>query len=217
MTPALARRRAAKAQRRKTQVALKQREDRLDASLPGQVRRAAAGPIQCCIVQEGLFERGNGVVMLARMAPDGTLVMASFLLDVHCLGIKNVMLAPIGPDALDAYVAALGNTSAWLPAEPAYARKLVRETAAFARSIGFEPHREFAAAERLFGDVRTETCDARFAFGLDGKPCYAPGPGETAGQIGRRVQQLARRLGPDGFDVMMPAETAASSLDAPSP
>ena len=204
MTAALARRRAMKAQRRKIQTEAKRREQRVDASLPGLVRSAATGTVHTCLVQQDLFERGLGTVVLVRATARDALVMASFLLDVHCRGIKNAMLAPVSPDELAFYIATLDSTAEFEAVDPAYACKLVRAAAAYGRSVGFEPHRDHALAERLFGDLNPEACPTRFEFGVDGKPCYVPGPGETAGQIGRHVQTMSRRLGSDGFTVMLP-------------
>src|SRR6267154_1379851 len=72
------------------------------------------------------------------------------------------------------------------------------------RSV-FAPHRDFAAVEQVFGDVSADASDAVFRFGRDGKPVYIPGPTETAPLIQRRIEQLQKHLGDDGFGF----ETAA--------
>ena len=83
--------------------------------------------------------------------------------------------------------------------DPSYARKLLRDLAAWSLSIGFAPHRDFAAVERLFGDVSADASDAVFRFGRDGKPVYIPGPNDTAHLIQRRIEQLRKYLGDNGF------------------
>jgi len=60
--------------------------------------------------------------------------------------------------------------------DPSYARKLLRDVAAWAASIGFAPHRDFAAIERLFGDVSADASHAAFQFGREGKPLYVQSP-----------------------------------------
>jgi hypothetical protein len=87
--------------------------------------------------------------------------------------------------------------------DPAYARKLLRDTVAYARSLGLEPHPDFAGVEPVFGEISAEACDVSFEFGLDGKPFYIPGPHESAKQIDRRLRHLQERLGDDGFDVAL--------------
>jgi hypothetical protein len=84
--------------------------------------------------------------------------------------------------------------------DPHHARKLLRNLAGWSQSIGFAPHRDFAAVERLFGDVSADASDEVFQFGRDGKPVYIPGPSETAPQMRRRIEQLQRYLGDDGFE-----------------
>jgi hypothetical protein len=59
--------------------------------------------------------------------------------------------------------------------------------------------------ERIFGDVSVDASDAVFRFGRDGKPVYIPGPNDTAPLIRRRIAQLQKGLGDDGFGF----ETAA--------
>jgi hypothetical protein len=94
---------------------------------------------------------------------------------------------------------AMHGGSPLVSAGPSYARKLLRDLAAWSQSIGFAPHRDFAAVERMFGDVSADASDAVFRFGRDGKPVYIPGPNETAPLIRRRVEQLQKHLGDDGF------------------
>jgi hypothetical protein len=83
--------------------------------------------------------------------------------------------------------------------DPAYARKLLRDLAAWSKSIGFAPHRDFAAVERMFGDVSADASEENFRFGRDGKPVYIPGPTDTGPLIQRRIAQLRNILGDDGF------------------
>jgi hypothetical protein len=63
------------------------------------------------------------------------------------------------------------------------------------------PHRDFAVVERMFGDVSACVCDVAFRFGRDGKPFYMPGPTESSSLIRRRLEQLRKALGDDGFDL----------------
>jgi hypothetical protein len=53
--------------------------------------------------------------------------------------------------------------------------------------------------EPIFADVSANESDAVFRFGRDGKPVYIPGPSDTAALIRRRLEQLQKYLGDDGF------------------
>ena len=95
--------------------------------------------------------------------------------------------------------------SALISVDPSYARKLLREVAAWSQSIGFAPHRDFTAVERIFGDVSADASEASFQFGRDGKPIYIPGPMDTAPLIRQRVEQLRKHLGDEGFQLEIAA------------
>ena len=190
----------AKALRRKKKLAERRKTD--SAAIPrgraAEARRSATLPLHACYVQAGLFESGTGMVILARGAGH-SLVMASFLVDAFCLGVKDAMLRPIDKAELETLVEFFGAEAALEPADPAYARKLVRDAVAYARSIGLEPPADYVAAELLFGDISADDSAAEFTFGVDGKPVYIPGPDDTPRQNRQRLERLRRVLGDDGF------------------
>jgi hypothetical protein len=172
MATNMALKRAAKASRRKAVLAEKRKSELLAATLPEQVRRAAGTPIQHCLLSEGLFEVGTGSLVLARGAASECFKAGVFLLDTFCVGIKDVIFAPMTREQLEDFSEVMTATAPLQPVEPSYARKLLRDLAIWAQAIGFAPAREFAAVERLFGDVSAEACDVAFQFGYKGKPLY---------------------------------------------
>jgi hypothetical protein len=201
----MAMKRARKAQKRKQVVAQKRRAEALEASLPARVLRAANAPIQHCFLSESLFELGMGTLVLARGATRIHVEFSSFLLDTFCLGIKDVMFESVDGEVFEDYMEATEAESPMVDVDPACARKLLRDLAAWSQSIGFAPHRDFAAVERIFGDVSADASDAVFRFGRDGKPVYIPGPSDSAPLIQRRIAQLQKHLGDDGFGLVTAA------------
>jgi hypothetical protein len=200
MATNIALKRARKAQRRKQVVAQKRRAEALEASLPARVLRAAHAPIQHCFLTGSVFEIGMGTLVLARGATSHHIALSSFLIDVFCLGIKNVMFESVESEVFEMYMDATDAGSPVVSVDPSYARKLLRDLAAWSQSIGFAPHRDFAAVERMFGDVSADASDAVFRFGRDGKPVYIPGPNDTVPLIRRRIEQLQKYLGDGGFE-----------------
>jgi hypothetical protein len=205
--------RARKAQRRKQIVAEKRRTEALNAGLPARVLRAADAPIQHCFLSESVFDIGMGTLILARGATPHRVAFASFLIDVFCLGIKDVMFESAEDDFFEMYVDMMEIGSSLVSVDPSYARKLLRDLAAWSQSIGFAPHRDFAAVERIFGNVSADASDAAFQFGHDGKPLYIPGPDDTAPLIRRRIEHLQKYLGDDGVGFET-AGRSTSSRDA---
>lgn len=100
----MAQKRARKAQRRKQVVTQKRRAELLDASLPARVLRAAHDPIQHCFLTEDIFEIGIGTLVLARGDTPHRLVLSSFLIDVFCLGIKDVMFESVDSEFFAMYM-----------------------------------------------------------------------------------------------------------------
>lgn len=195
----IALKRARKAQRRKQALSVKRQAEAIEASLAGRVRHAAETPIQHCLLTESLFETGMGTLLLARGPTPGQLVLSSFLLDTFCVGIKDVFFRQLGGSEFAESIEIVGRPSPLKQVEPSYARKLLRDLAGWAHSIGFSPHPDFGVIERSFGDVDANAYDITFQFGQDGKPFYVPGPNDSPSLVRRRLEQLRRKLGDDGF------------------
>jgi hypothetical protein len=141
MATNMALKRARKAQRRKQVVAQKRRAELSEASLPARVLRAAQSPIQHCFLTESVFEIGMGTLVLARGATPNHIALSSFLIDVFCVGIKDVMFKSVEREVFEMYMDATDAGSPMAPVDPSYARKLLRDLAAWSQSIGFAPHR----------------------------------------------------------------------------
>jgi hypothetical protein len=172
---------------------------------PARPLRVAHVPIQHCFLTESVFETGMGTLVVARGATPHHVALGSFLIDVFCLGIKDVMFESVESEVFEMYMDAMDALSPVVSVDPSYARKLLRDLAAWSQSIGFGPHRDFVVVERMFGEVSADASNAVFRFGRDGKPVYIPGPSDTAPLIRRRIEQLQKYLGDDGFGF----ETAA--------
>jgi hypothetical protein len=205
MATNIALKRAKKANRRKTVLADKRKAEAHDPALSARVVSAALAPIRHCLVQDGLFERGIGTLVLAR-GTGHSLAAGLFLVDVCCLGIKEAFFRNVDAHQLGLYLGGTASGAPFAQVDPSYARKLLRETARWAESIGFPPHRDFAVVERLFGDVDPDASDATFAFGREGKPFYMPGPSEPSALVRRRMVQLRNRFGPEGFHYLIGIE-----------
>lgn len=197
--------RAAKAARRKNLLAERRKAEMAGSqvSLTTRFRRMAGSPIHACLISEALPEIGQGYLVLARKAADGRTAMVTFLLDVYCVGVKDVILRVDEASEIERFIAAIGETQPMLAIEPTRARKLLRDLVAWSRSIGLAPHPDYAIAEALFGDVSADSSDERFVFGKDGKPFLIQGPNDTPARIRRRIEALRRTVGDGGFDYML--------------
>jgi hypothetical protein len=199
MAANMALKRAVKAIRRKVVVAEKRKLELVNDTLTATVLRAAQAPIRHCFVPEN-FDAGMGAVILARGNTPYYLTIGVFLVDTWCLGVKDTFFCSVDAEKFEAMIAGLSDTAPLAAADPSYARKLLRDLAAWAASIGFTPHRDFAVVERLFGDVRADASDATFQFGREGKPLYVQGPKEPPTQVRLRFGGLGRALGAERLE-----------------
>jgi hypothetical protein len=137
MATNMALKRARKAQRRKQVVAQKRRAEIVEASLPARVLRAAHAPIQHCFLTESVFDIGMGTLVLARGATLHHVAFSVFLIDTFCLGIKDVMFESVESEVFEMYMEVTDAGSPMVSVHPSYARKLLRNLAAWSQSIGF--------------------------------------------------------------------------------
>lgn len=195
----IAAKRAAKANRRKTVLAERRRQERATGGSASLLAQAAALPIRHCLLADSLFKDGIGTLVLARGGTIGPVNVAVFLLDAYCLGVKDVFVRTADSYQLPQLIHRLADPTPLRPVDPAYARKLLHDLVRWAAAFGCQPPPEYVAAERLFGSIDPQSCGATFEFGKDGKPFYVSGPTESPATVRRRLNQLVARLGPDGF------------------
>ena len=153
-------------------------------------------------------------MLLVRKTGLRSLAIGGFLVDAYCLGVKDAFFRELDDEDLDRFLNGARATAPLASVEPAYARKLLRDAAAYAQSLGLPPHADYAAVEPLFGDADAGACDVEFHFGHEGKPFYIPGPTESPTQIRQRLERLRRTLGDGGFDYIVPVDVADALDDS---
>jgi len=197
------RKKAAKAARRKAVVAGKKKAEATSLSTPGRVRLAATCPVACCLVPTNLFDTGIGSIVIARMLPNGLLACAFFLVDVYCLGVKDVIYRDMEPERLEEYLTRASEEQDFDNSEPSRARKLIRDAVAYAAGVGLEPAAAHKVIEPIFGNADADACTETFTFGRDGKPFFVNGPKDTPARIRQISNILNERCGPGGWEFMI--------------
>lgn len=128
---------------------------------------------------------GHGLVsvLVAREPRRGKVSVCGYLADVYCLGVKDVL----GPKVLDvadlrafvgSYFAAYDALPVVAPIE--MARELVWGAVAYARDLGFEPHRDF---DRVAGHLGSWEPTGVVRFGQEGMPYFVGGERDDASRI----------------------------------
>ncbi len=167
---------------------------------------ASLAPVYECYVADEIFnsDQGIGQVIVSRLS--GNQVAAGiFLIDAYCLGVKDAFaFFRSREDFEDQLLASMGQATRLRKVEPAYAKKLVMDAIAYARSIGFEPHPDYKLASKVLRDIDETASDAEFTFGKDGKPFFIAGPNDNPARCKQVIDTLQRKLSPDGFHYLMP-------------
>jgi len=141
-------------------------------------------------------------VLVTRQERYGRVRLCGWLVDVYCLGVKDV----IGPRIMDerrasdltrSFFAAYQARPLEAPLE--LAQHLVFGAVAYARSLGCEPAPDFAATTDQLGSWAGP---AAIRFGRDGKPFFVQGPHDDADAILRTLQ---RSVGRDNFTFLVQA------------
>ncbi len=173
------------------------------ASPLGQIEQASKMPVYECFVPEELEETGIGSVIFSRKMFNGEIAFCTILLDVFCLGVKNVSFSIFSISEYKYFLNDIKMNETIMPAEPACVRKLVEDCITFSRNIGFEPHKDYKFAKKIFGDVNSENCNETFTFGKNGKPFYISGPFDTKQKIDKIHETLIKNCGEGNFDFLV--------------
>jgi hypothetical protein len=126
-----------------------------------------------------LFENGIGYVILTRRLKGGDVINTNFLLDVWCLGVKDVILQVLPANVYHEQVSAMEEQFELVDIAPSTARKLVEGAVDFAAQYGLAPHPDYRLAQLAFGDVNAAECPEEFEYGQDGKAFYVAGPNDS--------------------------------------
>ena len=167
---------------------------------------AAASPVHECLVPARLFDLGMGSVVVSRKMPNGEIGFGVFLVDAFCLGVKDAFFSVRPQGEYESFIGQISEREGLKPVEPACAVKLIENVAAYARSLGLNPHPDYAFAKRILVNIDYAACSQEFTFGKDGKPLYVAGPNETEADFRRIMDILTKKLGADGFHYMIPMD-----------
>jgi len=139
-------------------------------------------------------------VLVERHQHRGKVAVCGWLVDVWCLGVKDV----VGPRNLDSRRAAELRDSFFaayrarpLQAPVELAQHLVFGAVEYARSLGLAPARGFAATT---GHLGPWAGPSAIGFGRDGKPYFIQGPHDDATKV---IKTLEDSVGRDNFHFLV--------------
>jgi hypothetical protein len=143
--------------------------------LPQMALLARKGTITKTAVSVELWERGIGYAWISRTLVDGRVVFANFMLDVWCLGVKDVIFDVRTAGKAQEIYRNLEHELAWRAIAPADLRELVHQSVAYAKAYGFASHPDYRHAQVILEGIEGEARET-FTFGKDGQPFFVSGP-----------------------------------------
>jgi hypothetical protein len=140
--------------------------------------------------------------LVTRQERYGRVRLCGWLVDVYCLGVKDVVGSRVmderrATDFRSSFFGAYDARPLETPLE--LVQHLVFGAVEYARGLGFEPARGFAATTDHLGSW---TGPSAISFGSDGKPFFVQGPHDDADAI---LQTLQRSVGRDNFTFLVRA------------
>ena len=164
--------------------------------------------------EENIFQTGIGYVVVCRHKSGGRVETGSFLVDVHCLGVKDAFFRVYEEEGFRAEFLPKIFPGGIPEAKPAsWGRKLVEDAVRYARDLGFAPHPDYKKGAKVFGGVDASECDEEFIFGSEGQPLYVQGPYDGHAKAERILATLRAKLGNDGFHYIVPLGEGFDEMD----
>lgn len=160
-------------------------------------------PIHECLVPENLFDLGIGNIIVSRRSPSGEIGISAFVVDVFCLGVKNVMFTIADENKYETVIKpGMGQHQGaeFENIHPSCVRKLIEGAVKYAQELGFSAHPDYKKYSPIFGDTDKSVCPEKYTFGQGGKPFYINGPNETPQQSERIIKQLQNVCGEGNFE-----------------
>jgi len=129
------------------------------------------------------------------------LIPTLVLVDRTCLGVKNALVTDsVSQIALERWIERRADMLGDLePCELLVGQSVIYHAIDYARSLGFEPHRDFP--EPIVGPRPLELLDTPYAH--PSRPYYISGPSDDVAAI---VAQLDSAVGRGNYDFFVPAE-----------
>lgn len=191
----------------------KKRHDHRRQAAVSPVKRAADGEVVACVVNGDWRTRGQAIPFVLRRGPGGSLVMASYMVDLWCAGLKDAWGgAGVGMAEFDGYVDTMDERldGTYRAATLEEVVGIVAGAVRFARQNGFKLSKGWDKWCGLLGELDYEQADLS-AFGVKGKLVWvAPMEDLRRRLIGSTVEAFLARP-----DVEFVTETGWDAGDVP--
>lgn len=171
---------------------------------------ATRWPVMECVVStfwDDSESLATVIVARRRQEGKGPIAMALFLIDLQCLGGKDGFAVVLDPSKYRSTRAEAMRYQGTTTISLDLAAKIVRTGIAYARDLGFAPHRDVTKALPMLYGAHPENCDDPVPVGgADGRPLFIAGPNDNVATI---TSVLNRNVAQPQFEFIAGAERHA--------
>jgi hypothetical protein len=164
-----------------------------------RIQHADDYPVEACYLNADWKQQGLARIVVTRSQENGKIMVAAFLVDTFCLGVKNAFCNEgLGRRQIEAQLP----PGYYQNEEPTrvginYVKEIIYGAVDYARDLGFDPHPDFELSRHVLGAEEINRTRSLKFGGPEGKPLYVAGPDDDAAAI---LQKLRNRLGKNGFN-----------------
>lgn len=169
-------------------------------------QRARSLPIFKCLVNEGWDEDGLAQVTIARRHINGNITYCSYLVDLHCLGVKDTFYDfNITEEQFDVMRDRMSQGYDLVEIDYALAHNIIHAGWEFGEETGFKPHKDFLSiTQYMLEEDNDEIPLIEIACGdTDGKPIYVQSPFDDEASVRRIIAQLEKNVGRGNYHFVM--------------
>lgn len=165
------------------------------------IRKARGFPFHESLVQESYYQgEGIATVLVSRQEPTGKFMVAIFLLDIFCMGIKSSSYRCHMTSQEYEELKELSNDPfGYRHEDLRFVHNLIYGALDYAEDLGFKPDYDFAVAEYVLDPELVDEGINEIEFGREGKPYYVAGPYDQADRI---IKTLQNTVGDGNFDYL---------------
>ena len=170
-----------------------------------KILRARDLPVHQCLITTGWREKGLSVVTLSRRQRNDRLLVATYLVDLYCLGLKDTF--HVTDVAIPQYKTMLRDRF-YVQERPEtcsleLAHGIIYGAIDYAAQFQFAPHKDFRITQHALEARDSITMPDDIEFGRGGKPLFISGPHDNARQVIRQLEAVTGGDAGETFDVLV--------------
>jgi hypothetical protein len=161
-------------------------------------------PVHECLINEEWQTGGMATVMISKKMPSGKIVLAMYMVDTFCLGLKQTLYKfALSETEYSDLKEELENRHAMLECPAVFMHNLIYGAIDYAESLGFKPHKDFKVTEYFLDPELIDDGIDEIEFGRNGKPYYFAGPYDDVKGI---LRTLTLNVGEGKFEFTLPED-----------